>query len=253
LILAAEAGDEAARAKLVEAFLPAIGSIARRYRGFAKVDRSELMQEGVAGLLTAAGRYDPQMETPFWAYASWWVRQAMQRLVAEVTGPVVLSDRAARMLAQISLVRREHHQAHKREPSLAELVASTGLPSEQIQRLLVSERTPRGLDEALFDGQATTVGDLIADPEAEQAYERVEDRTHGLHLDDLVGCLDERERAILCARYGLGCTAQTLRDLAQDHGVSAERVRQLEERALGKLRDAAAWPAAARARSGREG
>ena len=74
MILTAEAGDDAARAKLVEAFLPAIGSIARRYRGFAKVDRSELMQEGVAGLLTAAGRYDPQMETPFWAYASWWVR-----------------------------------------------------------------------------------------------------------------------------------------------------------------------------------
>jgi RNA polymerase primary sigma factor len=61
--------------------------------------------------LTAAGRYDPQMETPFWAYASWWVRRAMQRLVAEVTGPVVLSDRAARMLAH-QAGRREHHQGH---------------------------------------------------------------------------------------------------------------------------------------------
>jgi RNA polymerase sigma factor (sigma-70 family) len=244
LVQAAEAGDLAARAELVETFLPAIGSIARRYRGFPKVDRGELMQEGVAGLLAAAGRYDPQMETPFWAYASWWVRQAMQRLVAELTGPVVLSDRAARMLAQIRLARREHRQAHKREPSLPELVEETGLTSEQIQRLLVSERAPRGLDEAIFDGEGATIGDLVVDPEAEQAYERVEERMHGVDLGDLVECLDDRERQILCARYGLGCTARTLQDVAGDHGVSAERVRQIEERALGKLRGAAAWPAA---------
>lgn len=245
LVLAAEAGDAAARAALVEAFLPAIGSIARRYRGFARVDRGELMQEGVAGLLTAVGRYDAQMGTPFWAYASWWVRQSMQRLVAELSGPVVLSDRAARMLAQIKQARREHHQAHRREPSIAELVELTGLTSEQIERLLVSERAPRGLDEALFDDEgATTVGDLVADPEAEDAYERVVERTHGIELDELVGCLDDREREIMCARYGLGCPARTLRDVAGDHGVSAERVRQIEERALGKLRVAAAWPAA---------
>lgn len=251
LVLASEAGDAAARAELVETFLPAIRSIAWRYRGFAKVDRRELMQEGVAGLLTAAGRYDPQMETPFWAYASWWVRQAMQRLVAELTGPVVLSDRAARMLAHVKQARHEHRQVHKHEPSLPELVEATGLTSELIQRLLVSERTPRGLDEALFAGEdATTLGDVIADPEAEHAYERVLERTHGLDLDDLVGCLDDRERQILCARYGLGCAARTLRDFAVDHGVSAERVRQIEERALGKLRAAAAWPATAGARSG---
>ena len=249
LVIAAGAGDPAARAELVETFLPAIGSIARRYRGFAKVDRGELMQEGVAGLLTAAGRYDAQMETPFWAYASWWVRQAMQRLVAELTGPVVLSDRAARMLAQIRQARREHRQAHKCEPSLPELVKTTGLTSEQIQRLLVSERVPRSLDETIFDDEgATTVGDLIADPEAEHAYDRVEEQTHGVDLGDLVKCLDDREREILCARYGLGCTARTLRDVAGDHGVSAERVRQIEERALGKLRIAAAWPVTASAR-----
>jgi DNA-directed RNA polymerase sigma subunit (sigma70/sigma32) len=76
------------------------------------------------------------------------------------------------------------------------------------------------------------------------------ERTHGLELGDLVGCLDAREREILCARYGLGCTAQTLRDVAGDHGVSAERVRQIEERALGKMRAAASWPVGAGARSG---
>jgi RNA polymerase sigma factor (sigma-70 family) len=241
LVLAAESGDAAARAELVDAFLPAIGSMARRYRGFAKVDRGELIQEGVAGLLTAAGRYDQRMGTPFWPYASWWVRQAMQRLVAELSGPVVLSDRAARMLAKLKQARREHHEEHRHEPSTDELVERTGLTSEQVERLLVSERAPRGLDEALFDDEgATTVGDLIADPVAEDAYERVAERAHGVNLDALVRCLDTRERQILCARYGLGCTAQTLRHVAGDHGVSAERVRQIEERALGKLRVAAA-------------
>src|SRR4051812_46157354 len=97
LVASAEAGDVAARAEIVDAFMPAIGGIARRYRRPGQIEHVELMQEGVVGLLRAVDRYDPRYETPFWAYASWWVRQAMQQLVSEMTRPAVLSDRAQRM------------------------------------------------------------------------------------------------------------------------------------------------------------
>jgi DNA-directed RNA polymerase sigma subunit (sigma70/sigma32) len=104
LVVAAEAGDHAACRRLIEVFLPAIAGMARAYRGMA-VDRQELVQEGIAGLLLATRRYDASMDTPFWGYASFWVRKAMQELIAELTRPVVLSDRAARELSRIRKAR----------------------------------------------------------------------------------------------------------------------------------------------------
>ena len=92
LVAEAKAGDRRARAQLVEAFLPAIAAVARVYRGRGQIERAELMQEGVVGLLRALERYDPDRGVPFWGYAAWWVRQAMQQLVAELARPVVLSD-----------------------------------------------------------------------------------------------------------------------------------------------------------------
>jgi RNA polymerase primary sigma factor len=105
LVLAAKECRGEARGALLEAFTPLIGNVARGYRGASGVGRAELMQEGVVGLLRALERYDPELETPFWAYASWWVRQAMQQLVSELSRPVVVPDRAARQLA---CVRAEH-------------------------------------------------------------------------------------------------------------------------------------------------
>ena len=149
---AAEEGDAKARARLVDAFMPSIASVARIYRSAPAVDRAELMQEGVVGLLRALERYDPRRGTPFWGYASWWVRQAMQQLVAEVTGPVVLSDRALRQLARVKDARRTHLQAHGREPSTAELAETTGLTREQVENLVAVERTPRALEEPIGEG-----------------------------------------------------------------------------------------------------
>ena len=106
LVIAAECGDSDACRKLVEAFLPAIGGLARGFQG-SRVEHRELLQEGVAGLLFAARRYDPELGTPFWAYASFWVRKAMQELVAELAHPVALSDRAVRELARINEARRD--------------------------------------------------------------------------------------------------------------------------------------------------
>jgi RNA polymerase primary sigma factor len=239
LVIAAESGDSDACRKLVEAFLPAIGDLARSFKN-SKVERLELLQEGVAGLLVAARRYDATLNTPIWAYASFWVRKAMQELVAELTRPVALSDRAVRELAQIRRARSEHLQMHGVEPTTDELSRSTGLKPAQLERLQATERMPRSTQEHLIDGdEATaTIGDRIVDPAAEQAYQQVLDALEIREVRDLTEQLDERERIVIRAHYGLGQDAQTLSEIGGELGLTAERARQIEAGALSKLRAA---------------
>jgi RNA polymerase primary sigma factor len=246
LVEAAKADDAGARDELIEGFLPLIASVAWTYRRCPGIERVELMQEGVVGLLRALRRYDLSLATPFWAYASWWVRQAMQQLVAELTRPVVLSDRAARQLARVKTARRAHLVSHGREPNCGDLEQATGLARSQVESLTTAERGTRALDEPISggDGTGATLGDLLADPAAEAAYERVSQR---LEVDDVravFGGLDGRERTILIGRFGLRGREQTLRELSGRLGVSAERVRQIEQGALAKLRTAVDNPVA---------
>jgi RNA polymerase primary sigma factor len=244
LLAGTEAGERAATEELVSAFMPAIDGVANLYRTFRILERQELRQEGVVGLLRAARRYDERYETPFWAYASWWVRQAMQQLVAELTGPVVLSDRASRSLVQMKRARSTFVQANRREPSDSELADTTGMPLEQVQHLISFERAPSSLEARLpgDEEMETTFAERLADPAGEEDYERVVDLVGGELIQDLAAALDERERHIVFAHYGIDCRQRTLREIGGEFDLSVERVRQLEERALDKLRQAAAWP-----------
>jgi RNA polymerase primary sigma factor len=220
-----------------------IASVARLYRGTRAVNREELIQDGVVGLLRAVDRYDPTLGTPFWAYASWWVRQAMQQLVSELTRPVVLSDRAVRQLARVRNAERDRLQSHGKTPTLREIQGDTGLTRAQIEQLTAASRTPRALDEPIGgDESGGRFGDLLSDPRAEDAYERVPTLVEIANLGPLLQRLDRRERMIVLGRFGLDGPERTLRQLAQALGVSAERVRQIEERALAKMRDAALEP-----------
>lgn len=239
-MIAAKAGDADACRILVEAFLPEIASLARGFRTGLGVERPELVQEGVAGLLFAARRFDAGLNTPFWAYASFWVRKAMQELVAELTGPVALSDRAVRGLAAIRAARREHLQARGAEPTSQELSRATGFTRPQVESLLTAERRPRSLQERLGpDGQAAvTVADTIIDPVAEHAYDQVLDEIEMRKVRELADQLDERERAVIRAHYGLGEPAQTLNKIGGALGLTAERARQIEVSALRNLREA---------------
>jgi RNA polymerase primary sigma factor len=244
LVVAAERGDTAARHELVALFLPAIAQVARRFELGGRVQRAELMQEGVAALLFAARRYDTRLETPFWGYASFWVRKAMQELMAEMTRPAALSDHAIRALAQIRAARRDHLRAHGTEPTAAQLTVATGLSRVQVDSLLVVDRAPRSLEEPMRADESTpaTFGETIADPDAESDYERVLDDMEIEVMRGLADALDEREHAVLWRHYGLGQAPQTLTRIGSDLGLSAERIRQIEEQALEKLREAAAQP-----------
>src|ERR1700743_2151955 len=141
LVLRAKAGGPRDREELVKWFAPMIAGVARAYRRSTAVDREELMQEGVVGLLRALERYDPERGVPFWGYAVWWVRQAMQQVVSELSRPIVLSDRALRQLAHIKDARRRFEQAHRHEPSPLELASLVGLPRRQLESLTRAART----------------------------------------------------------------------------------------------------------------
>jgi RNA polymerase sigma factor (sigma-70 family) len=206
LVQAAREGDRRAREELVEAFLPLIAGVARVYRGSASITRVELIQEGVVGLLRALERYDPALGVPFWGYATWWVRQAMQQLIAELTRPTVLSDRALRNLAQLKRAHGDYLQAHGQEPSGSQLAADTGLTHAQVGELLALERIPQSMDEPVqgAEGELGAFGELLADPLAEDAYEQLLDRSE-----------IEQVRALLAAsasvsgRYSAPATAST--------------------------------------------
>ena len=241
LVAAARAGDELARARLVEAFMPLIASVARVYRESPNVDRVELLQEGVVGLLRALERYEPERGVPFWGYAVFWVRQAMQQLVAELTRPLVLSDRALRQLARLKDAHREAVQETGHEPGRDDLVSRSGLTLDQVDGLLLAERPARSTDEPV-EGGVGTFGDLLADPLAEGEYELVLDAIGVQQLVALLSALSDREREILRLRYGLQSEPQSLRQVGARLGLSAERVRQIEDRALGKLAAAAGMP-----------
>jgi RNA polymerase sigma factor (sigma-70 family) len=219
-------------------FMPLVASVARRYRGTQALTRDELVQAGVVGLLRGLQRYDPALGTPFWAYASWWVRQAMQHLVSEVARPVVLSDRAARQLARLQRARAKHVQAHRCEPTSAQLAAGSGLCASQVQSLVAASVPPRGLDEPTASGDDGGIapGDLLADPRAEDAFDGVATRVVAGELTRMLAVLSDRERTVVRSHYGLDRPPRTLRELGRELGVTAERVRQIECEALDKLR-----------------
>jgi RNA polymerase sigma factor (sigma-70 family) len=240
LVLAAQA-DPGRREELIDEFRPLIAAVARPYCRHGSIERHELMQQGVVGLLEALKRYDPSLGTPFWTYASWWVRQAMQQVTSELDGPIVLSDRARRALSRLTAARRAYLQEQRREPTRTELAAAADLDVGHVESLLAANSRARALEERIGDGDdGVCLGDLLADPRAEDEFERVSRRAAAKSVPALLALLSDRERLVVSRRFGLDGDARTLRDIAGDLGVSAERVRQIEERALETLRTA--WP-----------
>jgi RNA polymerase sigma factor (sigma-70 family) len=236
LVRAAKSGDPVARARLVDAFMPLISASARTYRS-AHVHRVELLQEGVVGLLRALERFEPERGIPFWGYATWWVRQAMQQLVAELTRPVVLSDRALRHLARLKQAHHDEVQHSGRRPTRGELAERSGLSLDQVDALLATERAPRSLQEPVAgeDGEIGTFGELVIDPLAADAYEDVLSAIEADELRAVLAGLSDRERQVLRMRYGTDGDELSLREVGDRLGLSGERVRQIERRALAKL------------------
>ena len=236
----AKAGDAQAREQLIERLQPFVDALARSYRT-AGLDHRDLVPEGIVGLLRALRRYDPDRGTPFRAWATWWIRQALQEARSDFVRPLRLPRAALRQLAHLKAEHERIYAREQRDASLAELASRTGIDLAQAEALLRVDPRPRSLDETVpgSEGEVGTLGTLLEDPVAADDYEEVLDTVAGTQLRALLSRLTEREREIVDARFGFGRPQERLVEIGERLGISAERVRQLELRALAKLRHAA--------------
>jgi len=237
LVARAQAGDTAAREQLIDRLLPLVSALARGFRTEG-LDHTDLMQEGIVGLLRALERYEPARGVPFAAYATWWVRQALQDARSDFIRPFRLPPKALRQLSQLKSEHQRIYQAEQRSAGVAELAQRTSIDLDQAEALAAADVRVRSLDEPLELGQGEvgSLGDLLEDPLSAAAYEEVVDAVAGSQLRALLSRLTERERDVVAARFGFDGDSEKLIEIGERLGVSAERVRQIEERALSKLR-----------------
>lgn len=236
----AQAGDGAAQEELIGRLMPLVQATARRYRTEG-LDQADLLQEGIVGLLRALQRFDPGRGVPFAAYASWWIRQSLQEARSDFVRPMRLPPKALRQLSQLKSEHQRIFQGERRSAGVAELAERTHIELGQAEALVAADARARSLDEAIESthGEIGTLGDLLEDPLSADAYEEVIDTLAGGQLRALLARLTDREREVVQARFGFDGPAEKLAEIGERLGVSAERVRQIEERALAKLRRAA--------------
>jgi RNA polymerase primary sigma factor len=237
LAIRAQADDGAAREALIELLLPLIGSYARRFRA-AGLDQVDLLQEGVVGLLRALERFDSERGVPFPAFATWWIRRSLQDARSDFMRPFRLPPKSLRQLSQLKSEHQRIYGSEGRSSGIAELAERTHIDPDQARALAAADARVRSLDDPVegSDGEVGSLGDLLADPLSATAYEDVIDTVAGEQLLALLSRLTEREREVVRARFGFDGEAEKLVEVGQRLGISAERVRQIEERALAKLR-----------------
>ena len=240
LVERAQLGDAASLDRLVQRALPLVVRTARRYAG-QDVELADLIQEGVLGLLRAVERFDVSRGVPFSAYAGWWLRQALQQVIAEQSRSLRVPTHVLWDIHHIREARDEIRRESGREAGAVDLERRLGWSAGRVDDVLRVERPAMRLD-AAYPGDASEVdnlGDLLVDPLSEQAYQDVVTRITSESVRALLSTLTEREQQVLGWRMGLDGDELSLRQIGRRLGMSAERVRQIEQRALLKLRQLA--------------
>ena len=231
-------GDEAAKRRLIECNLRLVMSITRNYTR-AGVPLLDLIQEGNLGLIRAVEKFDYKLGYKLSTYATWWIRQAVTRALADQGRTIRLPVHVAEQTRKVLRARRILAQKLNRDPLIPEIAKESGFPPERVQELLELIEDPVSLETPVGDGESI-FGDLIEDTKSDQPDAATAKMLRSRELAGALRRLNPRMRRVLALRFGLdGESPQTLEQVGIGLGITRERVRQLEARALRELRQSA--------------
>ncbi|MET7615950.1 sigma-70 family RNA polymerase sigma factor [Streptomyces sp. NPDC005408] len=230
------ADGERAKDVFIRSNLRLVVAVARRYprSGLPLLD---LIQEGNAGLVRAVEKFDYAKGFKFSTYATWWIRQAITRSIADQSRTIRLPVHLVEELGRIRRVQREFNRENGREPEAAEVAKELGSTPERVTDVLDWARDPVSLNMAVDDAGETQFGDLLEDTSAISPEQSVLTLLRSEELEDLIGKLDHRTASIIRMRYGIeDGRERTLTEVGKQHGLTRERIRQIEKHALLELK-----------------